>query len=91
QFDGIFAASDLMAIGALKALREEGVSLPVVGFDDIPISSDVSPSLTTIHQPIDEVGRRAAINLIRLISEDHTETTILPVELIVRESSEVKR
>jgi len=89
QFDGIFAASDLMAIGALKALREEGVSLPVVGFDDIPISSDVSPSLTTVHQPIDEVGRRAAINLVRLISEDHTETTILPVELIVRESSEV--
>ncbi len=89
KFDAIFAASDLMAIGALKVLKEEGVSLPVIGFDDIPLSSEFSPSVTTVHQPIDEVGREAARILVRQISQGQVTKTILPVSLVIRESSEV--
>ncbi len=91
KFDGIFAASDLMAIGALKVLRDEGIMVPVVGFDNIPLSAEFSPKLTTVHQPIDEVGREVARSLAKLISKGEISRTIFPVNLVVRESSEVKR
>jgi LacI family transcriptional regulator len=60
----VFAANDTMALGALSALREAGVRVPddmaMVGFDDIPTARYVEPHLTTVHQPIYEVGRHAA-------------------------------
>lgn len=91
EFDGIFAASDLMAMGALAALKESGARMPVVGFDDIPLSAEHSPSLTTIHQPIAEVGEAVARSIFKQIVQGETSKTILPVEIVIRESTEVIR
>ncbi|WP_308796975.1 LacI family DNA-binding transcriptional regulator [Agromyces silvae] len=59
----VFAATDVMAIGALSAIRDAGLApgrdLAVAGFDDIATARDVSPSLTTVHLPLDEIGCRA--------------------------------
>ncbi len=64
DIDGVFAASDLMAVGALRALREAGRRVPddvaVVGFDDAPIASHTLPALTTIRQPLDNMTAAAA-------------------------------
>lgn len=64
----IFAANDAMAFGALSALREAGVGVPdeiaVAGFDDIPIARHMSPSLSSVHVPIAELGERATEILI---------------------------
>jgi DNA-binding LacI/PurR family transcriptional regulator len=69
DIDAVFAASDLMAVGALRALRESGRSVPddvaVIGFDDAPIASLTLPPLTTIRQPLDQMARAAADLLIR--------------------------
>jgi LacI family transcriptional regulator len=94
----VFAASDVMAIGALKTLREAGLQIPqdvaLVGFDDVPIASAVEPALTTVRQPIDRLGRMATEVLLSVIedsleSEDEAPThrIILPTELVVRASS----
>jgi DNA-binding LacI/PurR family transcriptional regulator len=60
----VFAVNDVMAIGAMAALRERGVRMPddvaVAGFDDIPTLRDVAPSLTTVRLPLTEMGRLAA-------------------------------
>ena len=99
----IFAANDLMAIGAMAAARERGLEIPgdisIVGFDDISPASYVAPSLTTVRQPVYELGTRAAecvIEEIRRLRErgkaEATRTVICDPELIVRESSgEAKR
>jgi LacI family transcriptional regulator len=59
----MFALNDAMALGALGALRRRGISIPrqisLVGFDDIPLARDVTPSLTTVHVPMQELGARA--------------------------------
>jgi DNA-binding LacI/PurR family transcriptional regulator len=64
DIDAVFAASDLMAVGALRALRDSGRRVPddvaVVGFDDAPIASHTLPTLTTIRQPLDEMTTAAA-------------------------------
>ena len=64
SFTAVFAANDLMAIGAMSALRNAGSVVPedvsVAGFDDITIAAYVSPGLTTIHQPVDLMGAVAA-------------------------------
>lgn len=90
----IFAANDLMAIGALRALREAGVAVPeemaVVGFDDIPAAAHVHPALTTVAQFPHPLGRSAAELLFdRLLGRTtgpgrHRE---MPFELVRRESS----
>jgi len=63
NIDLIFAVSDVMAIGAMSALREAGVAVPgdvaVAGFDDIDTARDVTPALTTVHIPLADLGRRA--------------------------------
>jgi LacI family transcriptional regulator len=63
----IFAANDLMALGAMQAIQEQGLSIPqdisVVGFDDIPQASTVHPRLTTVRQPLEQMGR-IAVNLL---------------------------
>ena len=70
--DAVFAASDLMASGALRALREAGRRVPrdvaVVGFENAPVATQTEPALTTVHQPVEEMGRRMAELLIALIS-----------------------
>ena len=91
----IFAGSDVMAIGALKALREARVRVPqevaLVGFDDISIASAVAPALTTVRQPIEHLGSMAADLLLDSLdsgSEERapTQRIILPTHLVVRES-----
>jgi len=72
--DAVFAASDLMASGALRALREAGRRVPrdvaVVGFENAPVATQTEPALTTVHQPVEEMGRRMAELLIALISRE---------------------
>lgn len=89
----IFAVSDTLAIGALKTLKEEGISVPqemaVVGFDNIQFASMMNPSLTTVAQPMYEMGCEAARMLIKRITEpdEAVESIILNHELIIREST----
>ncbi|ASW54225.1 LacI family DNA-binding transcriptional regulator [Plantactinospora sp. KBS50] len=75
QLDAVFAASDLMACGALRVLRETGVRVPdevaLVGFEDSPIARQADPPLTTVFQPVEEMGRRMARLLVsRIRGED---------------------
>lgn len=91
QFDAVFAGDDDSAIGAMRAIKLASRLVPgdvaVVGFDDIPFARYLSPALTTIHAPIEEVGRAAVQQLVRLINGQQTEAlTLLPTELIIRES-----
>jgi LacI family transcriptional regulator len=92
NIDAIFAASDMMALGAMRALAEQGVKVPedvaVVGFDDMPFASHTKPSLTTIRQPIVELGADAARALIWLVEGRLIEPyqVIFPAYLVVRES-----
>jgi DNA-binding LacI/PurR family transcriptional regulator len=90
--DAVFAANDLMAVGALRTLREAGRSVPadvaVVGFDDSPLSRVTEPPLSTVRQPVEEMGRRMAELLVRLITEGEAAgSLVLPTELVVRASS----
>lgn len=90
--DAVFIASDMMAFGAMRALREARLSIPddiaIVGFDDIPGSDKTEPPLTTVRQPIYQMGSKAAEMLIDLI-ENPSQTPqkcLLGTELVVRES-----
>ncbi|MCS7178173.1 MAG: LacI family DNA-binding transcriptional regulator [Anaerolineae bacterium] len=93
----VFAASDMMAIGALKALREDGLRVPediaLVGFDDVPLASMVDPALTTVRQPIEQLGSMAVELLISLLENPQRETVhrvVLPTELVIRASCGVR-
>jgi DNA-binding LacI/PurR family transcriptional regulator len=74
DLDAVFAASDLMAGGALRALREAGLRVPqdvaLVGFEDAPVARQTEPPLTTVHQPVEEMGRRMAELLTALIGRE---------------------
>lgn len=88
----VFCASDEMAIGFIAALQGQGIAVPrdvsVMGFDDIEVSSHMTPALTTIHQPRGDIGIAAARLLTALIETSNaTPTTLtLPVTLIRRNS-----
>ncbi len=88
----VFCVSDLMAIGALRALYEAGIRVPdemvVVGFDGITLGQFTTPALTTIDQPRMEMGRLAADRLFTLLDGQVplSHEQVLPVELLVRES-----
>ncbi len=91
QPTAVFAASDMMAIGAIKVIKEAGLRVPqdisVVGFDDLPVASIVEPALTTVRQPINELGRVAAETLLSLIHDKQApQHIVLPTELIIRAS-----
>ena len=90
-FDAVFAASDLIAIGAIGALSERGISVPfevaVAGFDDIPMASFVNPTLTTVQQDTKRAGEMLVDSLIRLIHNEPVASKVLPMKLIVRRSS----
>ena len=90
--DAIFVASDLMARGALTALRAAGIRVPddvaIVGFDDSSVATSTDPQLTTMRQPMYAQGEAmAAVLLARLAGRDPERLTILPTELVVRESA----
>jgi LacI family repressor for deo operon, udp, cdd, tsx, nupC, and nupG len=89
----VYCASDQVAIGFIKAIRDAGLSVPedvsVAGFDDIEYASLLSPALTTMRQPRAELGRIAAQQLIMRMRGDRTgvvERTRLPCSLVVRDS-----
>jgi LacI family transcriptional regulator len=91
EIDGLFAGDDEAAKGALSALHRAGKRVPqdvaVVGFDDVPVARFLRPPLTTVRAPIEQVGREAALQLIRLIRGEKVELTILlPTQLVIRES-----
>jgi LacI family transcriptional regulator len=97
-FTALFAYNDISAIGAIRAIQEEGLRIPqdvsVVGFDDIPWAAFHTPSLTTVRQPLSKMGQIAAETLVRMIearmiehgAEDSCEIAIEPT-LVVREST----
>ncbi|MFS8479938.1 MAG: LacI family DNA-binding transcriptional regulator [Micromonosporaceae bacterium] len=93
HFDAVFAHNDLSAGGAMQAVREAGRTVPddvaVVGFDDIPYAAHTDPPLTTVHQPMREMGEAAARLLISHFDGAPLPQTphILPTTLIVRGST----
>jgi DNA-binding LacI/PurR family transcriptional regulator len=90
EFDAIFAASDIAAIGAMHALQQAGRGVPetaVVGFDDIPAASLASPPLTTVTQDARAAAEALVDTLIESIETGSAEDQVLPVRLTVRESS----
>jgi LacI family transcriptional regulator, repressor for deo operon, udp, cdd, tsx, nupC, and nupG len=93
----IFAANDAMAIGAIKAVRHRGGRVPddvaVVGFDDIQMASIFEPSVTTIAQPMFDIGKQAMKLLLQLIDGEEVERRqfVLPDRLVIRESCGGKR
>jgi LacI family transcriptional regulator len=90
---GVFAPSDVMAVGALDAIRERGLRCPedfsVVGYNDIPVSRHVSPPLTTIEMPAEEIGAEAARLALTAIDDPaaHGRMVQLPARLIIRSST----
>lgn len=94
-FDGIFCYNDLIAYGAIKALKEHGIRIPkdvrIVGYDDITFSSLIEPELTTIRVKKEEMGYEAFNMLYKRIKSDRISNSfvkkILDVELIIRKSA----
>jgi DNA-binding LacI/PurR family transcriptional regulator len=96
EVDGVFAANDQMAIGAIKAFKEQGYNIPeqvkVVGFDNTFVASIVDPSLTTIDVPKYRMGFQAMEIVMKRINNqfDKTECIELPINLIVRQSTDLR-
>ena len=88
----VFAASDLVAFGAMEAAKAQGLKIPrdlaLVGFDDIPLARYVDPPLTTVRLPAYELGARAAQMLIKIIEHENVEEpqVFLRTELVIRDS-----
>jgi len=88
----MFCANDLMAIGAMRAIKEKGLNIPsdiaIVGFDDIEAASLVEPSLTTVRPPLEDIGGRAIELMMDAIKDPQRpkEEIILKTKLIVRKS-----
>ena len=91
------AITDLIAIGSLKYVQEKGYIVPddiaIGGFDNIPLTSLVSPQLTTVAQPISEMAREATNHLIIRAQNRkiRTRDIVLENELIVRESTDIEK
>ena len=89
----IFTANDLIAIGAIKAILEAGLKIPedisIIGYNDIWVSSSINPPLTTIKSPLFDMGYFGAELLYNIIkgNEKKLKNIVLPVELIIREST----
>ena len=90
KFDAICAASDLIAVGAMRALQEHNLSIPeqvaVVGFDDIAIASFTFPPLTTVKQDTKLAGELLVETLLQLINGSDASPTLIPPELVIRKS-----
>ncbi|MEI8258715.1 MAG: LacI family DNA-binding transcriptional regulator [Deltaproteobacteria bacterium] len=89
-FDAVFAASDLIAISAMRALAAAGMSVPgdvaVVGFDDISLAAHTSPPLTTVRQDLRRGARTIVELMFRRIAGEDPPSVTMPAELIVRDS-----
>lgn len=90
-FDGIFATSDLAAIGAMRALHEAAIDVPkqvsIVGYDDLAAARMAEPAITTVAQDTRLAGETLVETLISKIDEHAPESVLLPVKLVVRGSS----
>jgi LacI family transcriptional regulator len=90
--DAVFAASDSMAQGAVRAIQEAGLNIPqdvaVVGFDDVPFAAHMQPPLTTVRQPIEQLGRAAVDLLAEMLNQglEQPQHRLLTTELIIRSS-----
>jgi LacI family transcriptional regulator len=88
----VFAVNDVMAIGAMAALRERGLSVPgdlaVAGFDDIPTLRDVAPSLSTVRLPLTEMGRLAASMVLDDDPRERPRVARIAGEVVLRESTQ---
>lgn len=93
-FSAIFSANDMMAYGAKLALFRLGMRVPedvsIIGFDDQAESAFVTPPLTTVRQPAQELGQAAAAALLKMIAGVEYELPNLPTEIVVRESTRVR-
>jgi DNA-binding LacI/PurR family transcriptional regulator len=93
--DGLFSASDQMALGALHVANERGIRIPeqlaVVGFDGLPEAAQFTPSLTSIRQPLRELGIRAVREVLATLDAEtlgpEGRNLVLPTELVVRDSA----
>jgi LacI family transcriptional regulator len=89
----IFASNDVMAMAAMDAVRERGMRIPddisIIGYDDIPQASMTRPALTTIRQPLEQMGRIAAQVLFEILrNPEHKHNRVeLPTEIIIRDST----
>ena len=92
-FDAVFAASDLIALGAMRALREHGLRIPqdvaVVGFDDIPVAASAVPPLSTVQQDTKLAGTLLVESLIARINGEPGQNRTIPARLVIRGSSVV--
>ncbi|MDO5980024.1 LacI family DNA-binding transcriptional regulator [Flavivirga spongiicola] len=92
DFDGIFSANDVAAIGAMKYLLNEGIKIPddvaIVGFSNEPISTVINPALTTINQPGFEMGKIATDLLLKQVKN---KTTLLKTQTIILDSNLIER
>ena len=92
-FTALFAYNDISAIGAIRALQEQGLSVPhdvsVIGFDDIPGAAFHTPSLTTVRQPLNRMGHVAAQTLLDRIEgkKEYLADIAIEPELATREST----
>lgn len=88
----VFTASDTMAVGAVRAIRDAGLTVPgdiaLVGFDDMSVATLIDPPLTTIHQPVVEMGHKAVEVLFELIKQPDLPPRhlLLPTNLVIRQS-----
>ena len=94
DFSAIFCFNDIAAIGAIRALKDAGLAVPgdvsVVGFDDIQSAAYSTPSLTTVRQPLLEMGKRGAVILLERIANreaEHAAEIVMAPALVVREST----
>jgi LacI family transcriptional regulator len=94
DFTAVFCFNDIAAIGAIRALKEAGLRVPedvsVVGFDDILSAAYATPSLTTVRQPLTEMGKRGAQILLERIGnrdKEYPTEVVMSPELVVREST----
>ncbi|MGE5830845.1 MAG: LacI family DNA-binding transcriptional regulator [Micromonosporaceae bacterium] len=93
ELDAIFAASDLMAVGAMRVLKEHGRRIPddvaLVGFEDSVLARQTDPPLTTVHQPVEAMGREMARLLVAHIRDEVTPgpLVVLDTHLVIRSSA----
>ncbi len=89
----VFSMNDLMAIGAIQVIKERGLSIPgdisIIGLDNIPFCDIVSPPLTTVAQPFDEMAKEGINLLLKLIEGKKTRKTIIVIQpkLVIRSST----
>ena len=92
----VFAANDIQAIGAMAECRASGLDIPkdmsIMGFDDLPLAEFTFPKLTTIRVPAQRMGHVAATRLLEMVrGQSKPASEVLPVELILRESTAAPR